>query len=195
MLSLLSRAKDSLSHVRTSTWHYKAVREIWGWRANEGKACTYYWFKLPLSLLAFLVIAAICALITIFAWFVGRTPTWFKTEDPELRWYKKYKNEMFYPYGYTSKGKRRRVMPWWLGLVTLFAGLVYYLAIVNPVLGLITIYVMGSVIGGVLFLALLVFGITKNWNNPGVANARAKVRAAWDKACPPLVIVENGEKE
>ena len=191
MLSLLSRVKDSLSHVKASTWHYKAVHEIWGWRANEGKACTYYWFKLPTSLLALLMLIILGAIITVAAWFVGRTPTWFKTEDPYLT---DYKRELCYPYGYTSKGKKRHVMPWWFGLVALFAGVFYYLAIANPVVGLITISVIGSMIGGVLILALLVFGITKNWNTPGAANARAKVKTAWDRACPPLVVVKNNEE-
>lgn len=138
-----------------------------------------------------LVIAVSAAIITALGWFFGRTPEWFETKDPYLTDYKQlHKNTLFYPYGYTSKGKKRRVMPWQLALVVLVIAVLYYLAFANQVAGLITI----SVIGGVLVLALLVFGITENWNNPGVANARAKAKAAWDKACPPLVIVEkNGE--
>lgn len=186
MLTLLSNVKNKLSHVKETTWHYKAVKSVWGWNTG-GKACTYYWFKLPSSFVVLGALMVLGAIITVISWFFGQTPTWIKPTDPELEYYHKSSSYLFYPHGATSKGKRRHILPWWFGAAGGVILGIYYLAVMQPAIGLIVAVVALAVLilGGAIYL------LANNWDSPGLTNARANLKAAWDKACPPLEVVEE----
>ena len=46
MFKMLKRIKHSLSHISESSWHWRMTYEWWGSKAR-GKACAYYWVKVP----------------------------------------------------------------------------------------------------------------------------------------------------
>ncbi len=199
--SPFSWAKNYLSHVRETSWHYKLVKSVWGQKAPEGKACSYYWLKLPSSLLAlaglFLFVVIFGTLVIGGGWFFGFIPTIFKTEDPYLKSYlaDHYREPSWYPYGYTSKGKKRHIFPWQVALVGIFFALSYYLGFENQTAGAVVGISTGSVVGGFLVLGVFIFLISKSWKTPALVSARKSVKSAWDKACPPLVVEPASESK
>ena len=194
---ILSWLKESLSHVRESTWHYQMVHGIWGDR-TRGKACYYYWLKMPSSVVAWPIVIVVAfvlvSLFTVIAWFVGYIPTLFETEDDNLNAITP-KDAMFYPYGYTSKGVRRRVMPWlvafWLGVLAVIAAfgwLIYYWSTVNQSAGIdaglkAAIFAAGSVICVIAWYVL-----TRKSSQTFLLSRSSWLVSRWDGICPPLVV-------
>lgn len=186
--------KNYLSHIRETSWHYKLVHGIWG-KYTSGKACTYYWLKFPSSVLAYIGIAVLVASMATFVfgggWFFGYVSTVFKTEDPFLKnWLDTHKDSGghepgWYPYRYTSKGKKRHIFfPWQAALGGIFLALVYYLGFVNQTAGL----VVGLAFAIVFVLGVIGFVASKGWKTSGFRSARSVVNSAWDKTCPPLIV-------
>lgn len=192
-MGILSWLKYWLSHIDDTTWHYQFTHSIWG-NNTPGKACYYYWGKLPLTLIAWIVILVLGFILAVGGWFCGYVLTDFKTTDPFLL-SNKGENDLFYPYRYTSKGKLRRIMPWQVAIVAVFGALVYYLSVLNPEVGIrigvvaLVVAVLVTVVGGLIFL------ISSNWNSPIVSSARSNVVAAWNRSCPEMVVETSKEPE
>ncbi len=189
--------KNYLSHIRKTSWHYKLVHGIWGSKTS-GKACTYYWLKLPSSALAYMGLIILVIVFGIFVlgggWFFGYVATTFKTEDPFLKnWLETHKDSLghepgWYPYRYTSKGKKRHVLPWQVVLTLGSVVAIWYFGVQNQNAGIITGIVVGITVSGVLFLAAIVFLISKSWRMSVVRSVGSAINSAWDKACPPLIV-------
>lgn len=191
--------KNYLSHVRETSWHYRFVYDLWG-RNTQGKACTYYWFKLPSTFIVTVFVFTLVGFFSLLAWCFGFVPTWFETEDPFLKRYMldrtEYRGEpSFYPYGYTSKGKKRHIYPWQLILIAGVVALVYYLAFVNTTFGVILGILLGGLLGGCVLLGITVFLIVQGWKTKAAKRAGSKLKVAWDKVCPPLIVVPSEPKE
>jgi hypothetical protein len=188
----ISWLKSYLSHVRDNTWHYKTVKNIWG-KNTAGGSCLYYWIKLPTALVATALIAILFVIVATVAWFVGYILTDFKTDDPKLKEYAR--NHDAYPYGLTSKGKRRRIIPWQVTGVVIFCTVVWYLSFPERGTGILVGSVIGSVIVALLLLGIFVYAFSKSWNTQVFASSRAAVSSAWHRACPPLTVVPQQEPE
>lgn len=200
IFSPVSWLKNYLSHVRETSWHYRFVEGLWG-RNTQGKACTYYWFKLPSTFVAYILIMVILGLVSFFSWCVGYIPTWFDTKDEYLTSWKNgvysryYSEQSFYPYGYTTKGKKRHIFPWQLITLAAIGGVIYWLGFADRSLGLAVVVFSGMVLGLIVIVGLLAFLITKGWRTKAARNAGSGLKAAWDKVCPPLVVVSKTESE
>jgi len=192
MFKLLEQLKHRLSHVRAGSWHWKATKRIFESYAY-GKACTYYWFKLPLSLLALLiitvvwvVISALGVLYVVLGWICGFRlgGKVFDTNHSVLE------SLNYYDYKERPDGTKARFAPWEIILIPVLIWLVWFLAFVRSDIGKITLYMLVGILSG----SLIVYFITASWKLPLIVQARANVRAAWDKICPVLVVVENQEE-
>jgi hypothetical protein len=186
MMKMLIKVKDRLSHVSADSWHWKITKEIFGSKAH-GKTCTYYWFKVPLSMLALTALVIItflyhtCRIITVVVmWFFGRT---FNANISNLDM------GVTEGYNYTDykehrDGSRYRIAPWEIALFPVLAWLVWFLAVVHPQAGKIALLVVAAVVT----VMVLIYLISVTWKFVPIARARAEVKAAWDKVCPPLYI-------
>ncbi len=181
---LLSALKYNLSYIKPSTWHYRLVKELFGeYHASKSKACTYYWLKLPSSLLVlgFLaVVVSILAVFTaVFGWLLGWDPMFRDPKEGEWDPYQAEKAEfkrthlgeyrvryLFYPYKRTRKGGYKKFAPWEiLGLVLLLGGVsygVYFLAFVwTDWLDAKVWTIVGMATLGAALLGVLTFWILK----------------------------------
>ncbi len=192
-MRLIEHLKNSLSHVKETRLDYKLVEYIWGESASRGKACSYYWVKIPSSVLFLILAIVLASAVTAIGWFFGHIPTWFETEDPYLTNYIKVRREKaaFYPYRYTSKGKRMHIVPWQVVTGLGVLGILYYLSIRNQDAGSEVGIVAGVVVAAFVGLAVLCFLIVMLWQNSFTAGIRNRIGDTWDKACPPLVIEKH----
>lgn len=189
-MSLFKRAKDRLSHVKEDGWPYKRAQDWWG-DSTEGKACTFLWIKLPTSLILTAFFGTLYVVVVACGWFFGYvSPDFFKTKDPHLLEITG-KDDLFYPYRYTSRGGIRRIVPWQVAAVLAAIALVWYLSVQNQQAGIITGIVSVSVVLAALALGLLVYVISTNWKASTLIAARTSVANAWNRACPPLVVVKT----
>lgn len=187
MLDAVRILKGRLSHVRESSWHFRATKEIWGTRAYLGKACGHYWFRFPLALLALgglsLILVAICAGATI----AGFVPGFLKPRDPSL-YYIEESKELFYPYKTLPNGKHIPVAPWEVLLALGILAITYYLVFVNPEMGALWAKTLAAVILGCLFVLLVLKSSAPR------LTARL-VGAFWNNVCPPLVVLNEEESK
>src|SRR4030065_1364841 len=170
MFKILVTLKDKLSHINAKTWHYQATLLIFGKKA-EGKACTYYWFKLPLSLIVLLIVAIIAVfflsirgLIILLAWFFGYR---FRGEFLDMD------NGVTSSWSYTDYKERKngssyKIAPWELLIFPFAVWLVWLLAIVHPNIG-ITILIGLGVLTAV---TILIYFFTASLKFPLVVQAR-----------------------
>jgi hypothetical protein len=192
-MHFLARIKAHFSTVSTNAWHYRVTTAVWKpQRINGSKACSYYWFKLPTSILAiplalvatvFMVILA--GVILVGGWFTGNIPTFMggaeSVERPE---------NGFYPYKTWPSGKRMRVLPWEVVAPIVLLGGIYYCSFDKPDIG----KVVGLVVVGLLLLSGILYAISSNWKSSAIQYQRGKVKSAWDKVCPQLTVVETNKK-
>lgn len=190
MFRPLSWLKYRLSHVKKSSWHYSIVEDLWGKHITfaGSKTCVYYWWWLPLSLVLYLALWTLLAVIVFISVFVGRIPTFFKTENEEMTI---YSGDFTYPYKRLPSGKRIPIALWEIALVGAVVFGIYYSFAINPMVAQILGVIIGAILGGIIALALIVFVITKGWSFRPIARARARVKYAWDRACPLLVVEED----
>ena len=175
MHRVISRTKGYFSNVRKSAWHYKLVDDIFDGRVG-GKACTYYWVKLPITLLAVGALAVLYAIVITVFWLSGRVPVNF--DDPTY----------LTPYKTTRSGKKVRFAPWEILTLVALAFALYFFVWVNQTAGVITTAVLvGLMTGGFLFIFLV--------RNEATRGLRAELKSAWDRVCPNLTIVEVSEKK
>lgn len=185
----LDKLKYSLSHINSKTWHWRLTKRVFGRKAS-GKACTYYWFKLPLSILglACLIILIplryLCRVIVIsHKWFWGYrfNEKMFDLDESvfESYNYMDYKQRL----DYTSF----KIAPWEIAMIPFFVLLVLYLIFIDPDLG--------KDLSVVVLVCILILGIfyvgTRSWKLKPIVNARTAVKNAWDRVCPPLVVEEE----
>jgi hypothetical protein len=186
MIRTLTAVKDRLSHINARSWHWKVTKEVFGKKA-QGKACTYYWFKVPLSMLGLAVLAIFIALRCVcrvffiaIMWVLGYrfNERIFDLEaDTMLRInYDDYKER--------PDGSKSRFAPWEILLVPLLAWLVWLLVVVYPSAGKVALVILLGIATGVI----LIYFITAASKYPPIVRARAAVNAAWDRVCPPLVV-------
>jgi hypothetical protein len=203
---VLSMVKYHLSHVSASSLHYRLVESFWKRRAASSKACSYYWFKLPTSLLAagFLVligalVVLVGILIGVLMVFCGFWPTVGMNEDkwPAPTFFDKRAREvrerMSYGYKRLYNGREIPVAPWQLvagasvlyGLYFSFVthGSTVGNSIANDVLPIVLL-----ALGAIMILGVFFFCVSRTWKLGVARQARANVRAAWDRACPQLVV-------
>lgn len=189
-MNLLATLKYKLSHVSARSWHYRFVKSFWGPRA-AGKACTYYWIKLPSTFLVAGLALIILLFLTIVVGFFGFVLD-LKKEDKEL----------FYPYKTLPSGRKVPVAPWEIvgGIGVLYA--LYYLAFVDRSLGML----VGLAVLALFILAVLSFVLIKIWQSEtlratrlatrtNLSQARDGVSQAWDTLCPPLIVEDNQEPQ
>lgn len=186
------KLKYNLSHIRDSDLHYRLVKTVWGSLAL-GHSCTYYWIKLPISLLLWAIgggfVGVILLLITIALGFCGFVVTLFPSTAPELKGYTT-RTHLAYPYGTLPNGKKLPVVPWQIALVLAALWALYYLVFQDPALGLI---VESSVLMGAIGLAIgatAVFFLTKGIKSEPIQQARKDFAGVFDRICPPLVIAK-----
>jgi hypothetical protein len=194
-MRFLKRVKTHLSIISANAWHYQLTAALWNpKRINQSKACSYYWFKLPLSLMllpvagiAILVLVLLVAAIAIVGWFFGFIPTFVGDQEEA----KQYDDQGHWPYKTWPSGKRRRVLP--SEIVGAMVGVygVYYISFVHREIGL----VVGIVLVGLIVLGGFLYLISSGWDSAPIQHQRSQVKAAWDKVCPPLTVVGLGHDD
>lgn len=179
MLRFLGRIKERLSNIKDTDWHYQVV-ELPFHDAENGKACSYYWLKLPFALLWWCFLCIVAVMLFVGGLFFGYVVTFFPTKNIEFA--SIHDNKVFYPYKRFPNGKRMPVAPWEVVALIGVLSAVYYLAVVDREAGIITagILLTFPVLAGVLWV------LTKAWKNPVVAGARSNLTALYNRVCPDL---------
>lgn len=189
MFKFFKRVKNSLSHVKEGSWHYKIAqfRFFGGYKpVNTKKACSYWWGRVTLGIFVLIFIAPIfyilAGVVYVLYKFFGYTPDL----NNEGAWNEKYRrNDLCYKYKYSHRKKRYvRFAPWEVfGAVLMLAGVVY-LAVFNQDLGLeVGKYALFVALGSlVLFVVFLVF--FRGWRK----YLKSRVSTLYNKVCPDLVI-------
>ncbi len=175
-MHFLAKLKRYLSEIDASTWHYRITESVWGERRlRRGKACTYYWFRLPLAILAaILVFAVIIPSGAVVGYFLGFR---IRLKDDGSK-------ELFCRYKRNSRGQRVLFAPWEASMVGAAIVAIYYLAFLNHGLGVLILMIAL----GIAALALVLGTILYSWNHPIARRARWSIADAWDQVCPNLVI-------
>ena len=197
-MRFLTRVKAHFSTVSANAWHYRVTTALWKPKRVDGrKACSYYWIKLPTSLLAlpFMLvmvgfIAIIGGIIVVVGWFVGYIPTFIGDQERAKEF---VGDDAFYPYKTWPSGKRRRVLPWEVAAPVVSLGTIYYCGFVNRDVGIIVGLVLVGLLLGILVGAIL-YAISSKWKHSGIQDQRTKIKSAWDKVCPPLTVIEASKK-
>jgi len=198
MFRFLNWTKRHFSHVRASSWHYQVAKEIWGAnRLQRSKACSYYWFKLPLAVLVFLVkvvfLVVVILAVSAFVLFWGYIPTIVQEHYAKRQG---IDTQLVYPYKRLPNGKRIPVALWELTLLGVILYTLYYWVVIDPETGGLVlsalVYMVLTIAWWtgfvVLPLAAIGFVLVKGWKYPLIIKAREDVKAAWDKVCPPLTV-------
>src|SRR5689334_5110592 len=112
------RIKRRLSNISANSWHYRlATAANDSLKYRKVKACKYYWWILPSSVVKLAVIYLIGAIIIGGGWLLGYH---YKPESDsgEEESYNREEN-LFYPKKQKRDGTRNRIDPWQLILVGL----------------------------------------------------------------------------
>lgn len=188
--------KDRLSRVNPKSWHYKMVDDVWGTKA-AGKACTYYWFKLPLAALAFALFVIITFVGSIGGLIFGYLPTMVPAPKNPVTGFQEVPygtGTFFYPYKTLPNGRKMPLAVWEVILLAGVGFVLYYLGFMDQELGLtILIWVLSIAIGAAVVFGVI-FAVSASWKNPLIARARSNLVATWNKVCPELVIEKNTEQ-
>jgi hypothetical protein len=199
----LGRVKDRLSHVDADALHYQLTEWIWKSKAQNSKACSYYWLKLPSSLLIGGCIAiggALVLVFMLFLWgaffFCGFWLSVFNSEKkhPTPAYYNSSRarmdNRATYGYKRLYTNKSVRLAPWEIAaLLGVFYGLYYSFALHTNTIGVhYVLPITGVVLACLMALGVAFYFFASGWKLPRVQEARRSIKAAWDRACPPLVV-------
>lgn len=179
--------KARLSHIKPTSWHYRAVTEIWGaQRLLNSKACAYWWVKLPTSLLVYAMMSVLLGIIWGVGWFAGYHPNFHDGPRPN------------YPYKERPDGTRVRFAPYQIAIPFAILGMLYYLVVYNPMLGMILLSIGLWAIGTATVIALIVLvlvGLYRIWTSAPTLGIRETLATLWDKACPILVVDEPSDRD
>lgn len=189
MTNPFSWLKNHLSHVKSTSWHFKVVEWTWG-KKTYGNACAYYWVKLPLALLLppflFVIVVVIIGGISLF---FGRIITYFEPKDETRKIL--VRGDPWYGYKETPNGNNFLVAPWEVVTVlTVLYGL-YYLAVVDQELGKNIVLWVGVVVAIIAAIVTIGFAIWKLFHSQITSIAFSSLGDTWDNVCPPLVVDEE----
>lgn len=186
-MTMLSALKYNLSHIPQDSLRWQLVTKALGKRRAKGKACNFYWFKLPASIIwLFLVtlynisLRVLSRALTVgAAWFAG-----YDFEEPFFDFSIDTLGDHYREYKQRADGSYRPFAPYQIVLPLLTAWLLYYLIFTNPSLG-ITVALWTS---RAAIFVLTIFLIALGSKNPDVKKAKMRAKAAWNKACPTLEV-------
>lgn len=179
-MGMIKKIKNKLATVKNTSWRFSITSTIWDqYRIKNAKACSFYWWYLPTSLLAYLAIGILGALWAIFgylvvypvAWIIGRSPSSANIYEPDFNEYKE-----------NAKGTPKKVVPWEILLplailipivIVIFTGNMPWKTVLLTLAGIVI--VLGLIIGIGAF-------ITNDY-----------VKKNWSKICPSLKVVNENE--
>jgi len=187
---MITKLKYRLGHVSDKSWHWKVTEFVYGRRA-QGKACTYYWFKVPTSVIAYAALAAVASVLQgvrilyiVVAWifgyrFIGKL---FDLDD-EITCQRNFTD-----YKERPDGTRFRFAPWEYLLLPLSVWVLGTLIFeyFDMTVKIIAWLVATSVVFSVATLTLFILSAV--WQHPPFVRARARAVSAWNRACLPLVV-------
>lgn len=193
----VSRFKTRLTTIPTDSRRYRLVNFWWedDSKIENAKACTFYWIMIPASVVGSLIlgILVVCfwVLVVPVAWFLGYNPTPEKEKRKEKLPSYIPTDKMLLPKGFNPRtNEYRKHNPWYYVLPT--AGVVVVaLLLVNG-----TLWNWALAIGRFAQVAwpfgLGLLGVIVVLYLIGAAYKHRHFRfsAWWDKACPPLVVVQ-----
>lgn len=192
MLKQLELLKNRLSTIRSDSWHLKLTSIIWK-NADKGKACTYVWFRFPTAVVALFIVAIVAAFVVVFRFaivFVARLFGYrynlsirdLEDDISNSSSFTRYQDQ------HIEEGPKNSAPGKYLSILPIAAA-IYYLAVVQPYIGIAVVLVAMLL----AIAALVIFVITKGWKFPPIVYVRAQVVAAWDKVCPQLVVIDPDE--
>jgi hypothetical protein len=198
----ISKLKTRLSTIPTDSRRYRFVNFFWEdpEKIEGAKACKFYWIMIPASAIGSVILGIIMLLFWILvvpiAWFLGYTPTPETTKKKDKLPSHIPTDKMLLPKGYSPRtGEYRKHNPWYyvlpfVGVGVIVAGLSNgmlweaFLAIGNFLQAAWPYFLGIAVIIGACWII-------------GVLYKKRQFRfsAWWNKACPPLVVVQVEDKE
>lgn len=193
MLQGLRWLKTRLSHVKETTWHFRLAKEIWGSKnLQQSKACTYYWFKLPVAAIVLSILMVVLVVISVISSFLGFIPVWIQEERAKEQGV----NQQFaYPYKHLPSGRRLPFAIWEIVVLGAIGYGLYYSFFVNPEVGMLLaeaaldLFKLAAIALGILLaIGVLTYLLWRAWKTGSIAQGRANLKAAWDRTCPPLVV-------
>jgi hypothetical protein len=184
--------KSRLAHVRETSWRYKIVTGIWArdsyldkpFKPNRTKACSFYWFYLPTSLLAWalwgiaMTVFFIAMIpITIFMWCIGYKPNFIEPSNSPER----SGDTEWHPIKTVKEGdffyKDSKAFPWgWFVFPIIGASLLYFFPKFS-IIFLLIVLGMATVIG--IFAGI------------GYLVTRRSFKEQWNRICPKLEVTEH----
>lgn len=165
----LQEMKDRLAHVKRASWHYQLVREM---GRPSRKACAYYWWDVPISLLKCAVRYTLYGVVVTIAFFLG-----FSTSDKTV----------FTSYKVRRNGTRKIMAPW----EVVAAAAVFY-ASFRGITFLMDVNVMG--LSRLVALFLLAFGspliviLVVMMLHAKIRTSALKIKGVYEKVCPDLIV-------
>ncbi len=187
--SLVSHLKEKARRVRKTSWHFKVVESLWGHRVWHTKACKYWWIMVPTSLFVLGLVYLIGGIMYTVGFLLGYAPR------PESKKYSSSDDRMFMPHGELPSGRKWPwyIQPWFM--LAVFA--VFWFAVSFPETFWWTVGWIVKIVVVVVLVGFVVYLLGKGWNLPGFRAGRRTVRrqisGVWDKVCPSLVVVQNGD--
>ncbi len=192
-----------MSHISDTQLHYKIIKP-W-YTIDKTKACSYWWFKLPTSLLGWAVLGVLAAFFCLVGLFIGYVPAYFGSAQQKEHL---AHGDLFLEYKELPGGYRVRFAPWELILMALFVWGCFALVIDQRLFGGIS-YVSGGfvsllpdLISALLILVLataifafVVLSAYKIWGLRIWRRGCSLLVAKWDALCPTLVVEHKGKKK
>lgn len=183
--------KQKLARVSKKSKRYQLVKSIWfrdsysyTMRNHKPKACSFYWFYLPTSIIAWILVGIasivfflIMIPVSIIAWMFGVWPTFFERKHDDNYQHKSVDFPIFYEHGYNPiSGKKQKIHP---------------IYIIGPVLAILFVLFVPVpwvwvAVGAVIGIILCGIGVGLAW-----FFTRHSVRKGWDRLCPPLEVIEK----
>lgn len=182
-MSAIGNFKERLARIRVGSFRYHMTKGIWkDYRIKNSRACTFYWWYLPSSAVAWFVLGLLFVIYLIgfyllfvpLTWLLGFTIQHPNALDPDVVRYHG-------GYGYNPIFKRREPIAY-QHLVALIA--------------LLVVVLWASLRGGVPWAAILTWSAVVAVGVAVIAGigflvTQRAVRDAWHRICPELEVVEE----
>lgn len=181
---MIARFKQRLARVRVGSFRYHMTTDVWDkQRIDSARACSFYWWYLPSSVVAYFVAGVLFALWSVCTYLVIRPVVWLfgftpSTKDAKIEpgaW------DWNGGYGYNPITKKRNLIApqHWVAIA----------------LGLVAIVLL-SAHGGVPWALILgsvslVVAVVATIAGIGFLVTRRAVKDGWHRICPPLNVVED----
>jgi hypothetical protein len=123
-----------------------------------------------------------------FTSFFGFIPGYIGNESQQ-KTIPHYRGNKQFSYGYKKLPTARsvKVAPWEIASALGAIWLIYYCSAVNTHLGIKILEGLGALI----VVSGIIYAISGGWKQPVIKQARSNIRAAWDRACPQLVVEQS----